>query len=90
MLIEVTGVLIEDTSERAGEVGRVRGDFSADFHLVIVRGDQVTPDLAGAFARLDQGRLQTLVSGPSATSDIELTRVEGVHGPGTLDVLLAG
>jgi L-lactate dehydrogenase complex protein LldG len=59
-----------------------------DFHLVVVRTDQVTADLADAFARLDPGRPHTLISGPSATSDIELIRVEGVHGPRSLHVLL--
>ncbi|HXJ26853.1 MAG TPA: LUD domain-containing protein, partial [Streptosporangiaceae bacterium] len=46
-----------------------------DFHLVVVRQDQIAADLADAFARLDPARPHTLISGPSATSDIELIRV---------------
>jgi L-lactate dehydrogenase complex protein LldG len=60
-----------------------------DFHLVVVKADQIAADLPDALALLDQARPHTLVSGPSATSDIELIRVEGVHGPRVLYILIA-
>ena len=59
-----------------------------DYHLVVVFADQIAADVPEALERIDSRRPLTFVSGPSATSDIELSRVEGVHGPRTLEVLL--
>ena len=59
-----------------------------DYHLCIVEAAQVVKTLPEAFACLDATRPVTFFSGPSATADIEMTRIKGVHGPRFLDVLL--
>jgi L-lactate dehydrogenase complex protein LldG len=83
--IAETGTLILDCS--AGQGRRVL-TLIPDYHLCVVFADQIVHDVPQALSRLEATRPLTMISGPSATSDIELNRVEGVHGPRTLEVII--
>ena len=81
-----SGTIILDGSP---DQGRRAISLIPDHHICAVHSSTITQILPEALRRLDGTRPLTMISGPSATSDIELERVEGVHGPRRLDVIIA-
>ena len=83
----MSGTIILDGG--AGQ-GRRAITLVPDRHIIILTADQIVETVAEAISLLNPTAPLTMIAGPSATSDIELERVEGVHGPRTLHVIIIG